>query len=58
VSVEAVTAALNRLLHEPAFTQRAEAVQRELAAMPDAREVFERIEALAHVSAGPLNSTR
>jgi UDP:flavonoid glycosyltransferase YjiC (YdhE family) len=56
VSVGAITAALNRLLHEPAFAARAASVQRELAAMPDPPEVFARIEALTHVSARPLSS--
>jgi UDP:flavonoid glycosyltransferase YjiC (YdhE family) len=56
LSVEAVKTALNRLLHEPTFAERAGVVQQELSAMPDAREVFEQIETLAS-GAGILNLT-
>lgn len=56
LSVEAVTTALNRLLQEPRFAERAGVVQQELSAMPDAREVFERIETLARGAAARMTS--
>jgi UDP:flavonoid glycosyltransferase YjiC (YdhE family) len=56
LSVEAVTTALNRLLQEPRFAERAGVVQQELSAMPDARGVFERIETLARGAAARMTS--
>ncbi len=47
VSAEAIGDALARLLQEPGFAERACVVQGQLAAMPEARAVFERIAALA-----------
>lgn len=58
LNVEAVTAALSRLLHDPVFAERAGVVQHELALMPDASAVIERIEALVHASAERITSAR
>jgi UDP:flavonoid glycosyltransferase YjiC (YdhE family) len=52
VSIETIAAALNRLLNEPAFTARAEIVQRELASMPTGSEVLGRIERLSRNACG------